>query len=569
MRNLVFSSSFLSGAGTGKNDVKPVSLEVLEVEDSSSARLSPLFVMPEGSGTLNYQAVTELYIMPGYFYLGDREFYAFGEKGTVFARPVIDDGQAVICLPDFPDGALPITDTGDTEEPAVTSPEVNGASPIIVRRYPSGTIEALRVPSGVVISSEVGYSGTVGYTLDNNLSGMVAGEVPDWPWFHNPLSRFGKTFEYWRQDDVASGEILSPDLLTYDFEYNRIILPSGSSIGDYDYIVEMELSNEPFPLGVNFSPLDFYPEDVFVCVGPSGVIDSEEAGAVAVRAGRSRARGEVVTVSAEVFSTDDNRMAKAPVTFWVERPLLRVDGTAVSGIPESYEAVIMDDLLLYDVMELPSGSISENGIIIANDHRIDGKTMIPSAGYLSGVVPAAYVDATTDFNGFATCRLVTAFSVPRPVPITINASCGQASGSVALLVRPSGVTGVYTGPDPLDVYTIDDVDPDSSADYAIVSGAVLSEGHCYCGTDSSATLALVVPSGCVSPTSIEVYGRQAWYENIYLGTTPTPMKPIGIFRYSDHWLIAAFDGVLDDSEFIMKYPIVASVAQVDGRSRYG
>jgi len=568
MSKLTFSRKFTTGAGVGQSDIAADAFHVLEIADETSKKQSPLFVIPTGSGEIQYQSVTELYVNPGYFYIGDREFYVFGDKGTQFSRPEVVNGVPVIKLYNFPDGPVGSDVTGDVEPISQCRPPIDGASPIIIRRYPFGFLEDFRVPSGVVISSEDGFSGCIGYTLDVNHSGAVSGEVANWPWFQSPLSRFAKTYEYWRPTSATfSGEILSPDEYFYDFDQNQIILPSGIVLGDY--VIEMELMNEPFPIGIDFSPLDMIPEDLFVCISLSGDLDQETLGSVTARAGRTRARGETIPVSAELISDIGNRMEGTPITFWMERTTLQLDGVPVSGIPEYYEPVSISGDLLYDIISLPSGVVSENGIIVANDHRIDGKVMLQSAGYLLGDTPSASVVSVSNAHGFATCSMVAPAHIPYPIGVTICAGSGAVTDTVPILLCTSGDVGTYVPSGVLDVYNLRGFNPASDVEYNSIPFADPSTWYWYLGAGASGNVMVLVPSGCISPTSIELYECPYWHQCLYEGVTPVASKPLGIIRYHDNWLMAIFNMSVSVFEFSVKYPQAVSPAYVDGRTIYG
>lgn len=566
MSALKVSDNFLSGTGVGESDAVPVGVSLYK-QVASEENIDETMLVGSGivlSGLVEaYEEKVNFNTVPGYVYLGDREFYMFGDKITQVTKGelsgIVEDGTSGIVLAlrlkEFPDGVRPIY-FEDIQSPGEEEEISYGASPIIVRMYPSGTLHDIGVPYDYAISSEEGINGVLGYRMRYDLdpSGtVVSGEVADFPWYMTPLSRFGKMYDPWRNDSL-----IPPDLYEYDFLTNSILIhPSGESFSsgqlNGEYVVEFEGKNEPFETGLDLSPLTTFPELAIVCLSPTGDNVTEEVGSLKLYTTKTRVKNERVTIVVEARSKTGNRLGDTDVDFYIERPNM----TAGVTLP-----AILDGKPLYygpyhafDEITLPSADIIEDGAIIASDHRIDGKAYLRASGFLSGVPTngedlqeVGYrVSAKTDSMGFAHIVYTTpSGGVFSTQDIQIRAKAGDIETITGISLL-SEAEDLLLGTDQYEYNTI-----------LYVSGIVPMGG-----------LAMVpVISGCVSPSSMTACRVDDFVTTLASDLVPTMAQALS-FEVIAGEPYVGFNLYESGVPLVVNYPMHINTTKLDGRSVYG
>lgn len=566
MSELTFSKRFRSGAGVGDGDLAPYAIRI----DQTRAEFTPVeaeMFLSTGilSGDLtDYEQVTELYLQPGYFYIGDRELYAFGAKATQITHPVVDsDGETVLKLVDFPDGKSPAAVLAALDMYGSFGSAYDGAAPILVSCFPSGTLEGLGAPLDKLISSETGLSGVMGYIEYPDESGnplVRSGECPDWPALFSPLSRYAVCYEEWR-----SGEILAPDTYTYQFDQNRIVLPVGTSLSG-EYCVEFESMNEPFPVSLNLDPLVHFPEDVMICLSPSGEVEPEEPGLLFLHRSRSRSRGDRSAVFAEVFSEDDNRLTNQGMAIKVGRMLLIDDSeeyySSASGL-----IIPLSGQPAYDLFPCPSGEVFEGRLRVSDAQRIAGMLCIESVGGVrtlsgSGDLLGEYTGQTGP-AGFLGAEHIAPSVVRYSHDALFQGICGSLSGTTRISLISEETEAYYEIPEEsLSGMLI--VEPVASG---LLAGASHIWGEiAFLETDR----VFPVPSGVICPSSLRVRRMEEEALRLLTGADPTDYPVSGLMVLSGGLeLGAVFLEVPEDEGYLMFYSERPLATRLDGRVRYG
>ena len=558
MKTIKISDIFTSGTGVGDDDLSPAGVSLYE-QGSAAEQYEELMFLGSGvviSGDVStYEERVDFNVVPGYFYIGDREFYAYNEKVTQVSHPYPSGEYNIILLKDFPDGPRP----SYLDKVLYLSDEVEdkryGPSPITISTLSSGTLEDLDVPLDTIINSSTGIGDRLGYRMDytTNPSGdVISGEVESYPSYFSPLERYSKCYEYWREDNVVS-----PSKYEYDFKTNAIILHESDELTD-EYIVEFEGKNEPFSTELDLSTLVSYPEDSMICLSPADEVE-EEIGSVQVYTSKKRMYNETITIATEVKSTTGNRLRNIDLDIWLKRKDM------VSSSTTAYregEPLLYDSGHVYDTLEIDTGlpqqsEVYENGLLIANDHRIDGNCWVRAAGYL--VVPEDYqseiptsgpgyhVTAVTDDMGFAHVHYTAPSGVLSTIDLEIEviASGEIGTADITLLSETEEVHGFVE-----DYYIYG---------YIHTSGTVVSSG----------SLDVLIPADCSSPSSMILYYASNYFMSLYEGADPTGYNPSEFIYIEGSPPSVRFDSVSQTDGFVVKYLKDINSTKLDGRNSYG
>ncbi len=544
------------GSGTGKSDIFPVAVVVDETKNEydSFEFVDDTLLL---SGVLGeYLQRVDLLTTPGYFYLGDRELYLFGEKITQLSVPVQSGEQYTIKLFRIPDGACNDAARYYMNEYDEYDSVNLSASPIFIRRHPSGELSSMGIPFDVPISSISGLSGELGYRTGMlNGSGVVlSGEPDSFPWYFSPLERFAKGYEFWR-----SGEVVPYDGYEYDLLTNTIILDEVEE--GYEYVVEYEGANEPTLCGIDLSPLVVYPESWVLCLSPSGELFPDEVASVNLLIASSRISGGICTVEAEVLGETGNRLSGREVEFSVGRRNLTL-GNGGNIVPLTLGTCTV--LGGYDMVYAPSGIIRHDGTTIASDHRLHLSALIPSAGYFctSGGFPENNPygsGTTTDRYGIASAPYLVPPSLSRTSNVVFTATCEGVSCSreVILVSEARDV-----------VYSIDDM---YQSDWMCTTGSVWESGR----------VAIPLPSGAISPSSVYLSTLSGIIDDLYLARFEedyTKARQLGDFSgsgivdiaFSGDTMLLVYDVPNYSGEpLIVSYLTDVADTYLDGRNCYG
>lgn len=401
-----FSPAFSFGTGTGEDDLRPIGVTV--IEDNTLETVNTLQdIVSMGSGEVtSYGRVVNLDILPGFFYVGDRECYLFNEKLSQVSRVTLSGGIYSIKLKAIPDGPLRAgyasAFSDEEEEIELMS---RGSSPIFVHRFASGQLTSLGVPLNQLISSETGLSGIMGYTRTSQPSGqIVSGDVANYPWYFSPITPYAKGYEYWR-----SSKTLPYDRYEHDVRSNSIYLSGDVASLSDEYLIEYEGRNEPLLVPCDLSPMYRIPEGGIVCMTPSGVPSGEAPYRINTYLEKDILAGEVTTVGVEVVSELGNPLQGIPVRAFLRRKDFMITSGEVvysgvvmlSGVMISGEVVdevrhilsipvisgcnqLRDATHIYDEIVVPPGELSYGDVVTAGAARLSGnRVLIPSIGYLS------------------------------------------------------------------------------------------------------------------------------------------------------------------------------------------
>ena len=558
MKTIKISDLFISGTGVGDSDLAPAGISLYELGTGEEQYESLMFI---GSGIVvsgevdTYEERVDFSVIPGYFYIGDREFYAYNEKLTQVSHSVQSGEYNVISLMEFPDGPRPSYLDNVLYASSDTVDKDYGPSPIILIAISSGTLEDQDVPLDTVISSKTGINGYRGYRMDytTNPSGtVISGEIDSYPAYFSPLQRFSKCYEYWREDNV-----ISPDEYEYDFSSNSIVIHRSGYV-DSEFIIEFEGTNEPFTTGLDLSPLVSYPEDSMICLSLSDSVE-ESPGSIQIYTSKKRMYNETTTIAMEVKSSTGNRLDGVELDIWLKRSDMTSVGTSLyrEATPLLYESGYVYDSIEMDTGIPQQSPVYENELMVANDHRVDGKCWVRGVGYLTVSEsyqsdeslngPGYHVTAVTDSMGFAHIQYVAPSGEISTVDLEIEVSAAGITSSEDITLL-SKLPEVYNFVEKYYAY-----------EHIFTSGIV----------NISGSVDIDVPLRCSSPSSMELYYASDYLASLYSGADPTVYYPSS-FIYNEGSLPSVrFSSVEATDIFIVKYLKDINITKLDGRNSYG
>lgn len=590
---------FTFGVGTGESDLKVVALsqreeyEGIDIEGLLGSGEVIDDLVDQGSFDQNFNFM----ILPGYFYVGDRECYAFGKKMTQISKPIYSSGGVdnpypsgtlYIPLEEIPDGqynyALPTTG-----EPYGMEMPHTSAAPINVSRYEPGSLTDLSAVLDTVIEHNTGYGGSNAYRTNPDDNLPLPGEDPNWPACFSPLSRYSVLSSYWRSEEPA----LLPDEIYYDIEYNSIVLYDDGT-EDHEYIIEFEGLNEPFKVSdVDLSPVETMPGNHIFCLSPDPENEAfkEEPYEVVVHTPKTTVNSELISVVAEVRSIKGNRLKGEDIRF----RLLRKDVQLLKDTTlENYDEFInggpfcvcqKDSIsgVIIDKVAFPSGMIYEGEVLISDNYRIEGYSYTRSAGYLtmpgkaplyeSGGIPdtASYEQVvTTDKYGLAMVDYLAPHVNSSSFDIEIEADVITGSGVIARSV-------------------ITLLSDQENTRYSIPFNDLWYDRVASGEVNVSGEYEVKLPIECISPSSAKVIKMSDYLESLYNGSTPeyihptrigsgvieTCMVPLqsgivsGEICYEEKFSIAFYHGFNPGTDVVlMSYLDKDKITRGDTRDRY-
>lgn len=582
----------VSGTGTGQSDIAPIGISIVEIKNEFDLNV---FVGIEAllSGELGaYSCTMELSVTPGFFYIGDREFYLFNDKLSQVSRAIASGEYWVIPLGEFPDGVgnrRYLDYARDQQRIIERMP-----SAMFLSQFSSGELTGLSIPVDVIFSSRTGYLDVAGYTLGSGE--VVEGEVAFPGWF-SPLSRFGRGFEYWNSGEL----VVPPDAWYYDLPTNAIVIPTGEldvASGD-EFYIEFEGRNEPLYLNYDLSPDRVMPDDYILTISPSGEVGAVPE-TVTIHLADRWIGEETIGAAIEVRNADGN-LIDAIVTVDLAMSLEGSDGGTFSDrypLETSFVSLVSGEQGVFDLVSVtvPSGLdellavaglddcyLLHDDVVLATPHRIGGAggyACIPSVGYLRiGEVPVR--ETTLSVAGES---LIVIDSPPAVGPhrtVTLSATAGDVGTSGELVLFGSGEDTYYADDPALHLFygrpdhvyyasqTGELIDGPlgsvSGEEYAFPAGTVVDDLYTY----------IRMPDDCLSPSSLALvtlgelanaHRNAAEYGyglDRAMGLSPDHLRVISGSIYT------AYDYVMTGEMVTIRYPRAVRTTVLDGRDRYG
>ena len=458
MRKLDVYKEFTFGTGTGEDDLRIIGMQPREdySDIDTEGLLGSGEIVEEIKGNVGYLQNTNLMITPGYFYVGDRECYAYSKKFTQMSKPTVCSGEIgdpypvgtrYIPLMEVPFGISEFTLPDEVNLCGTKVPNT-GVSPLNISRFAPGVLTAREALWDTVIEHDSGVNQVLGYRARPIIGVLTVlpGEDAQWPMHYSPLSRYTVLPSYWRPNEP----MLLQNLFYYDFEYNSIVLYDSGTV-DSEYLIEFEGQNEPFKIKeIDLSPLESWPESSILCLSTdkSNTVFKEDPYAVVLHLPKTSVRKEQHAIAAEVRSIKGNRLEGERVRFRIVRKdvaLMRTQLEDLDGfVPGSPYCILSEGLLsgvVIDRVEFPSGEIYEGDVLITDAYRIDGQAYVRSAGFLcnpqgalpidSGILPECgnyELEAVTDRNGIALVVYTSPLTVSSSFDIEVQAEVLNVSG---------------------------------------------------------------------------------------------------------------------------------------------
>lgn len=509
--------SYVSGSGVGAGDCKAKGIVVRHEYESisSSYILGTNAALPEE----NRYAITHdarLMVNPGYFYIRDREMYAFGRKVTVAIAPyelAEEDAYISISLPDAPSGYI----VGE-----------DGSSPIIIQVFPSGTL------------GSAGFSYNTTYYSDSVSGSPVLPAYRQYFGF-SPVERFAVCHDY----RYLNSHIPS-DLYWYNPASNVVVI--SPMLEGMDVLIEYEGSNQAFDSGLSFSPIHRASDTALVCISPNRT----PAGTPASCSLSCQCRhldGGSQLVCATVLTGDRDPVPGVTVNFILSRP-------GLSDI--EYTPYYTNNGIFYDRTET-SGAVKEHGLTICDSHRIGSTGLFRGAGVLSNdtvpVLPAGLltlgsaigmtISATTDSLGKARIWYHAPCATAGDNIVTIQANIGDIGSALTFFISGKSKTRRWA--------------LTSAETYRYRVLDVIQIGN---------EALIRVPDDALSPTSIEVADVVDYLDSVFDPSTFGYMNMVNLIRIIDNTIYAGYLTGSKPSKLIVKYPVDCGATFLDCGGSY-
>jgi hypothetical protein len=272
------------------------------------------------------------------------------------------------------------------------------------------------------------------------------------------------------------------------------------------------------------------------------------------------------------MTEEDNRMENASLYFSICRNNMTASSGEISFVPHTGSSISISGEIAYDCIVISSGDIIENDMVIANSHRINDYALIRSSGYLrhiSGDIPGMFYNSgLTDQAGFEYIHYVAPDIVNTSIDIDImSVADNNASGIISISLIPSSTNSVYS----TNNMEINKTELGDKIDWENISGDITTICHdnIY-PIFANGTTHVIVPSGCISPSSMKLYNAASYMTNLYKGDDSYPIYPHAFYT-AETFLSAVFytSGIIDDiDEILVDYIPDVHISKLDGRVTY-
>lgn len=458
MKPISVNKLFSSGTGVGKNDLRVTGVSIEE----TIAGIDVSTIIGDGSLVQNalrasdYKYTLNPTVMPGYFYISDKEFYMYNVKTTQFSRAVLSGELVVIQLLAYPDS---INSYYEDNEEIVEG----GAAPIIIEQFSSGELSNKGVIFDIVINTEdgspygFGYRRTLVPLSDGVTYPLISGEPGDYPGYVSPLNRYEKCQEEW-----YTSNILSEADYYYDISTNSIIL-SGENNEQFlgkEYAIHWESINEPFSVnGINLNPIEAIPENNILCLSVENIIE-EKISSLELEADKTTiSKNDEIFLTVTCKSSGENRLSDKTI-YCVVDYASNTNGYLVET--DSSSSYLSGKEILWSNCELRSNPLEQDTNITSGDIIIsgirhcsekDGKYSVMSAGLLedSKGIASQIIMLNTDVNGMAVFKYIPPDAVIGNCVVRITCFTSDMSSKSSIYVNVTGASEYILGKDRIDV----------------------------------------------------------------------------------------------------------------------
>lgn len=403
MSSLQTIPTFSSGSGRSASDLK--SLGVFTVDPLRSEVLSGTTLEPK------------LYpmLLPGFFYIRDREFYYYGRKCTEILTAEIAPGfpSPVLALNERPFGMVPyIQYNGSNRDERLDD---HASAPIIIHRHLKTNMPVNMVVNACIYY-DTGYRKVKGYTLDTlgeveAEASLVTNPYLTAVWPISPLVPYAKCYEYWRDDQT----LLRPDTYIYHIDNNTIELLDAVDSDLYYYVIEYEGLNTSFYVNYDINPIAHMPHTSSCLVLRTDTVkaqaDDTPSAITIITAPRYVARGETMSIQVAITSQHGNRIANTPVTFTLGYADI-THGAARELLLDTavYHTMRADDDTIpwndYYELQLDTEPVQFAGRGWTGTARCNGTAFIPaSGGFVDGVTRSSHITVITNEYGLAVATM--------------------------------------------------------------------------------------------------------------------------------------------------------------------
>jgi len=570
MKILDIFNNWQTGSGVGNNDLYPIGLKITDNQQI----LEPtgyLGATPSQSGEIPfiYDQKIDVLVTPGYFYIKDREFYSYNEKITQFSNLQISGETKYIPLMEKPDGYGNISYADFINSKFFTHHEDNaGIPPILVRYYSSGDLTDNKIYMNTAVSSKLCTSNAFGYTTLNDI--IISGDLESFGEYFNPMERFAKCPEYWRNENI-----LQYNEYYYDYISNSIIIPSGDPT--MEYVIEYENYNKPFMCGVELNPVKTAAGDWVLVIDPTMNSIQQVPYNITIDTSNDTTMQNLINIRVRIIDILGEPIENLPVLVSVVCDELQMSGgteSVYSSIPGNKRYPYYFDMMgpVYDIIEVETNtSIKINNTInqVIPERIINGKYIIPSYGniisntqtitdwdiynntndILSGEISdfncpfRPILSGDTDITGNLYCKYMPSYSITKDTDIKIQVNTYNITES-----KPISIVGSH-----------------QRKVLSYNNSGLNKEIRTYEPEVSGENMLIKTPYKSVFPTEIVPYGIYEYLEHIETGAALPSVLLSGVVRNAEYMKLVYPNNI---NRVIYQYKTQDSTINFDGRSVY-
>jgi hypothetical protein len=376
MSNIKILEDFISGTGTGKYDLKPLDIEIYDnqYKIDKTAYIGGSNV----EAPFSYIQNIDLRVVPGFFYIHDREFYLYNEKITQVSKATLDQEKGLykIELKELPNGAGTINFQKYIDnELSSRFDDPTGNPPIIVQKYPEGTLSTLNVVFDEKISSRDGLSDGYGYIRENGT--VKPPSESTFPGLFDPFSRFEKCPDHWYENE----HVLKFSDYYYDIKTNSIYLYNGDP--NSEYVITFENLNIPLRTRIDLNPLTTEPGNYTLVITPQ---EAEQIPAqIKITYSNDTTHSEPIAICISIKDSNNNPIANYEVSVELISDIIKHNGNYIVGTSRKTKTFNSKGPK-YDAISVAEGDIVtfiNTNTNISSNNIIRGDFLIPSIGVIT------------------------------------------------------------------------------------------------------------------------------------------------------------------------------------------
>lgn len=328
----------------------------------------------DGDVTQDNRTIIDFEVNPGFFYIGDKEYYLHSQKVTEVVEVDLTESDPKIILKDYPNGHSHIGLFG----------------PFDLEDFGGVYLDELITNKKVMYSKYLNEAGPLyrfaetGYDICFDSSGMYPLSVP-------PEIPISQCFTYWEPLRISNP--LDPSTYIYDIFHNQLRLttlpvkplysfetPIPEFVDKKYFIVEYERSALKALTGDNFNPMSRITRPGFLVLNPD--LDPKIPDRVRIVDQSNRTAGGMTTVVFEIYNFRNNLIKNLTIDAWITRSFTDNLNLPVDVVVGEYNEYYTQ----YNLLN-PSPSerfLFENGFLLNSIAANQDKVILKTEGLISG-----------------------------------------------------------------------------------------------------------------------------------------------------------------------------------------